>query len=116
MRAALKNLVGLAGALALLSSPAVLAQGDVAAGAEKTKAKGCQACHGTDGNGPDPQFPRLAGQHPDYLEKALADYKTGERQNAIMAGFAAALTEQDRKDIAAFYGAQQGLTTLSFDD
>ena len=60
--------------------------GDPQAG--KQKSAPCQACHGADGNGTGPQFPRLAGQYQDYLLQALMEYKDGERKNPIMAPFA----------------------------
>jgi len=75
-------------------------------------AQTCVACHGTDGVGITPQYPNLAGQHADYLERALTDYKKGGRKNAIMAGFAAQLTPADIKALAAYYAAQRpGLET-----
>ena len=80
--------------------------GDAAAGKEKSAT--CVACHGEDGNSASAQFPRLAGQYADYIEHALLAYKTGERQNAIMAGFAADLTAEDRADLAAWYSRQPG--------
>jgi len=80
------------------------AGGDIAAG--KAKAATCVACHCEDGNSPTSGFPRLAGQHADYLEHALAGYANGERKNAIMAGFAATLSAQDRADLAAWFAAQ----------
>ena len=59
-----------------------------------------------------PQYPNLAGQHADYLERALTDYKKGGRKNAIMAGFAAQLSAADIKALAAYYAAQKpGLET-----
>lgn len=82
-----------------------IAGGDATAGktiAEKT----CQACHGVDGNGPNTQYPILAGQHPDYLVRALKEYKSGARKNPIMSGFAAGLSEQDQKDVAAWFSSQ----------
>lgn len=82
-------------------SPAAHASGNPAAG--KQKAATCVACHGEDGKGTAPEFPVLAGQYASYLEQALKQYKSGERKNAIMAGFAAALSEQDIKDLAAYY-------------
>lgn len=86
---------------------ATAAQGDAAAG--QRKAQVCQACHGSDGNGiGDPQYPLLAGQYPDYLEKALKDYRAGVRNNPIMAGFAGTLGDQDIADLAAHFAAQQG--------
>ena len=81
------------------------AAGDAEAG--KSKSAMCAACHGPDGNSPAPTFPKLAGQHAAYLAKQLAEYKSGERQNATMNGMAAALSEQDIADLAAFYSSQQ---------
>lgn len=79
--------------------------GDAAAG--KLKAQTCQACHGLDGNGVgQPMYPLLAGQHPDYIRRALGEYKAGARSNPIMAGFAGALSEQDIADLAAWFAAQ----------
>ncbi len=97
----------------LLASPLALAKGDVEAG--KQKSQTCQACHGADGNGTgDGQYPRIAGQYADYLLKALQDYKSGARNNAIMAGFAATLEKKDMEDLAAYYASQSGpLTDLS---
>ncbi len=77
--------------------------------AGKEKSKSCAACHGVDGNSTAPDFPRIAGQHYDYLVKALSDYKTGERKNAIMAPQAANLTKRDIEDLAAYFSRQQGL-------
>ncbi|NBU25602.1 MAG: cytochrome c [Gammaproteobacteria bacterium] len=72
----------------------------------------CVACHGADGIGITPQYPTLAGQHADYLERALTDYKKGGRKNAIMAGFAGQLSAQDIRDMARYYSSQRpGLDT-----
>lgn len=78
---------------------------DLAAGKAKAK-EICAACHGEDGNSATPDFPRLGGQYPDYLAKALRDYKSGQRKNAIMAGFAQALSKQDIENLAAYYSGQ----------
>ncbi len=67
----------------------------------------CVACHGNDGIGILPEYPNLAGQHENYLAHSLRAYKSGARKNAIMAGMAAALTEQDIKDLAKYYAAQR---------
>lgn len=81
------------------------AQGDVEAG--KAKSVVCQACHGADGNGTgDGQYPRIAGQYADYLAKALRDYKSGARANAIMKGFADTLSDEDIENLSAFFAAQ----------
>ncbi|MEO5700378.1 MAG: cytochrome c [Casimicrobiaceae bacterium] len=78
---------------------------DLAHGQAKAK-EVCAACHGLDGNSPVAEYPKLAGQYPDYLAKALHDYKAGLRKNAIMAGMAAALTAKDIEDLAAYYASQ----------
>jgi len=89
------------------SAPAVA--GDAAAGKEKSKA--CVACHGADGNSPAPEFPRIAGQHQDYLVKTLLAYKSGARKDPIMAAQAASLSRRDIEDLAAYYSQQRGLVT-----
>lgn len=71
----------------------------------------CVSCHGTDGVGITPEYPTLAGQHADYLQRALTDYKRGGRKNAVMAGFAGGLSDADIKALARYYAAQPGLTT-----
>jgi cytochrome c553 len=86
---------------------------DLAAG-KATVEKVCQACHQLDGNSPAPDFPKLAGQHQDYLAKALRDYKSGLRKNAIMAGFATTLTPKDIENVAAYYAAQPAVLIDKF--
>ena len=83
--------------------------GDPAAG--KEKAKTCVACHGETGVSQAPDFPKLAGQHQDYIVRALNDYKSGARKNAIMAGQVANLKRGDIADLAAYYSSLQALTT-----
>ena len=78
----------------------------------KGKSEVCHACHGPTGNAVEPIYPDLAGQHRDYLEKTLRAFRDGSRQNPVMAGFAANLTDQDIQDIAAWYASQQGLTEI----
>jgi cytochrome c553 len=95
-------------AVVLIAGPAC-ASGNAEAG--KAKSTTCAGCHGPDGNSPSPMFPKLAGQHPDYLEQALKSYKSGKRKNAIMNGQAANLSEQDMADLAEFFGKQKGLST-----
>ena len=60
----------------------------------------CAGCHGVDGNSGTPAYPKLSQQHPEYLVKQLQEYKSGKRANAIMVGFATALSEEDMKNIA----------------
>jgi cytochrome c553 len=84
---------------------------DIARG-QKIAGEVCAACHGADGNSPTPANPKLAAQHADYLSKQLRNFvpqppaKVAERQNAVMAGFAQLLSEEDRRNVAAFYAAQ----------
>jgi cytochrome c553 len=90
----------------LLASGGALAGNPVAG---QAKSKSCATCHGPDGNSPAAEFPRLAGQHADYMVKALKDYKSGLRKNPIMAPQAATLSLRDMEDLAAYYSRQQGL-------
>jgi cytochrome c553 len=76
----------------------------------------CVACHGTDGNSPTPNFPRIAGQHADYMFHTLMSYKNGGRKNAIMSGIVAALSEEEMKNVAAFFASQTGLSIVNIDD
>ena len=81
--------------------------GDAAKGKQKAE-QVCAACHGVDGAKPSaPDQPILAGQHADYLERALGDYKNGRRNNAIMKGFAAQLSKQDIEDLSAWFASQK---------
>ena len=103
------SLIALAVSLFSLSAGAGAA--DKVRGAELTKA--CAACHGADFNKPiDASYPKLAGQHPDYLAHALIAYKRGNgangRSNPIMAGQVANLSDKDIADIAAYLGDLPG--------
>jgi cytochrome c553 len=79
--------------------------GDAAKG--QATAGVCAACHGPDGNSPIPMNPSLAGQHPEYLYKQLRNYKSGERQNPIMQGIAATLSEEDMRNVSAYFASQK---------
>jgi len=99
--------------LVLVTFAALFASAGAHAGnpaAGQAKSKTCAVCHGADGNSAAADFPRLAGQSEDYLVKAMKDYKSGLRKNAIMAPQAATLSVRDMEDLAAFYARQQGLT------
>ncbi|MCB1554675.1 MAG: cytochrome c4 [Xanthomonadales bacterium] len=78
--------------------------GDAARG--ESKAAACAACHSVDGNSVDPQYPKIAGQHERYIARQLALFKSGERANPIMLGFAATLSPQDMRDLGAFFSAK----------
>jgi cytochrome c553 len=81
---------------------------DVKRGEELTRKYNCASCHGADFSKPiDPSYPKLAGQHADYIAHALSAYKRGGdkangRNNPIMGGFAKPLSDQDMADIAAY--------------
>ena len=78
---------------------AKVAKPDLAKG-EATFAAVCAACHGADGNSGTPAYPKLAQQHPEYLVKQLQEFKSDKRANAIMKGFATALSDEDMKNVA----------------
>ena len=85
--------------------------GDPKAG--QAKAGACAACHGVDGNAAIALYPKLACQHEQYIWRQLKMYKTGERNNAIMLGLAAVLTEQDMRDIGAYFSQQKVIAGLA---
>ena len=91
-------------ALSLLGAGAACAEGNAAAG--QAKAATCAACHGVDGNSVNPQWPNLAGQHVSYIIKQLKAFKSGARQNPMMAPMAAGLSDQDMEDVAAYFSEQ----------
>lgn len=79
--------------------------GDAEAG--QGKAAVCAACHGVDGNSTNPEWPSLAGQHARYTYEQLRAYKDGTRSNAVMQGQVANLSDEDMRDLAAFYATQR---------
>ena len=78
---------------------------DIEAG--KTKSAVCAACHGADGNSSNAAWPSLAGQHASYLYKQLTDFKEGHRIDITMTGMVINLSDEDMKDIAAYFESQQ---------
>ncbi|WP_156864010.1 c-type cytochrome [Casimicrobium huifangae] len=66
----------------------------------------CAGCHGADGISPVPTQPNLAGMSGTYIAKQLQHFKTGQRDNAIMKGFAANLSADDMKDLGAYFAAK----------
>ncbi len=102
-------------AAAALAAAAVLAAlpaqaQSVKAGREKAIA--CQTCHGLDGLSRLPAAPNIAGQPVGYLERALRAFRGGQRQNPMMTVAARDLSDQDIKDLAAYYGAIKVEVTL----
>jgi cytochrome c553 len=95
----------LAAAFALCGN--ALAGGNPANG-KAISEKVCGACHGVDGNKPvAPENPILAGQHGDYIVKALSDYKKGKRANPVMKAMADPLSKKDIEDLAAWFASQK---------
>ncbi len=87
---------------------------DASAGGKKYEAM-CASCHGADGNSAAPENPKLAGQHPEFLVKQLQEFKNGKRKNAIMQGFAAGLSDEDMRNIAAWAASQKAKPGFSKD-
>lgn len=95
--------------------PAVAAQGVIKgdqAKAQPIVTQVCVACHAADGNSPTPVNPNLAGQHPEYTYKQLRNFKShdgkaAERSNGVMAGMVATLSDDDMKNLAAYFAAQK---------
>ncbi len=98
------NAAAPAAAVVTSSPAAAIYQGDIAAG--KTKSAMCASCHGVDGNSVVPMYPSLAGQSANYIAKQLADFKSGLRNDPVMAGMVAALTEEDMNDLGAYFAVQ----------
>ena len=95
-------------ALAVAMSLAGMASAADPDAGKKKAAEVCGACHGPEGNKPsDPTQPVLAGQHYDYLVRALTDYKIGKRSNPIMKGFASQLSKKEIEDVAAWFASQK---------
>lgn len=91
-------------AVCLIGAQTALAEGNAEAGKAKTLV--CAACHGVDGNSPAPNFPKLAGLGDKYLYKQLTDIKEGRRQVLEMTGLLTNMSDQDLKDIAAYFDSQ----------
>lgn len=96
------------------ASPAKAAKPDLAKG-EASYGAVCAACHGADGNSGSPTFPKLAQQHPEYLVKQLQEFKSDKRNNAVMKGFASALSDEDMKNIAFWVASKKAKTGFSKD-
>lgn len=100
----MKTLLTIFALATLVTINPVHAAGDADAG--KTKAATCSGCHGPDGNSPVPTFPKIAGQHAEYIAKQLHDYKSGARENATMSPMAMPLSDQDILDLSAYFASQ----------
>jgi cytochrome c553 len=92
-------------ALSLLATNAASATGDVDRG--EAKSLTCAACHGSDGNSTNPEWPSLAGQHEKYLALTLHAYQDGSRNDVLMSSQSTMLSDEDIEDVAAYFSAQQ---------
>jgi cytochrome c553 len=106
-------------ALMMLACAApVFAGGNIEAGKAVAEKNNCASCHGKDFSSPiDPAYPKLAGQHADYIAEALKAYKRGTdgpngRGNAIMGGQAQALSDADIQNVAAYLHSLPGTLVL----
>ena len=99
------TLAGLLAAPALAATPAVAAKPDLAKG-QAISTQVCAACHSADGSRGSPANPILAGQHPEYLLKQLQEFKSGKRNNPVMKVFASTLSDDDMKNVTAFYAGK----------
>ncbi|MGV3655825.1 MAG: c-type cytochrome [Noviherbaspirillum sp.] len=111
----MKTILASTAALAFaLFSASAAAGGNVQAGKAAAEKFNCAACHGKDFNTAiDPSYPKLAGQHADYLEHAMVAYQrggdhAGGRSNAIMGAQVKPLSRQDIRDIAAYLSSLPG--------
>ncbi|MDX1795101.1 MAG: cytochrome c [Hydrogenovibrio sp.] len=95
--------------LTALASSAVLAAtlSTASAADVPAKVKTCVGCHGVGGNSLVPNFPKLAGQHAAYIEKALKDFRDGFRKDSTMQTFAKGLTDEEIKELANYYSSQK---------
>ncbi len=96
---------GVSGAVAATGAAPGQPVGDPKAGEAKANTI-CIACHGPMGNSINPVWPKLAGQHPQYIFKQLTDFKAGRRENVLMSAQAALLSEQEVRDLAAYFSQQ----------
>lgn len=99
---------------AAAAAPAKVAKPDLVKG-EASFTAVCASCHGADGNSGTPANPKLAQQHPEYLVKQLQEFKSGKRKNAIMQGFASALSDEDMKNIAYWVSSKKAKTGFAKD-
>lgn len=89
-----------------LAPAAVRADNSAAATAGEAKAAVCTACHGVNGNSVNPEWPNLAGQGSAYIKEQLKLFRAGHRNNLVMYPLAVALTDDDIRDLAAYYSRQ----------
>src|SRR5512139_1121798 len=116
MKLVVSLVAALAASSAFATEPAAApaSKGDPKA-AEAIVNQVCAGCHGADGNSGTPANPSLAGQGADYLNKQLANFKSGERKSPVMAGMVASLSPADMKNLAAYFSEKQAKPGTSKD-
>jgi cytochrome c553 len=100
----MKFFIRAAASLLLLTSLQAVAEGDASSGQAKSAI--CAACHGVDGNSAVPNWPKLAGQHANYLARQVILIQSGDRPVPEMMGIVASMSDQDIQDLAAWYASQ----------
>ncbi|GAB2182599.1 c-type cytochrome [Denitratisoma sp. agr-D3] len=106
MKRFLLPLIFLAATAAQANEAAPAPKADIAKG-KAIAATVCVACHGADGNSTIAANPKLAGQHADYIAKQLREFKSGARNNAVMLGMASGLSEDDMRNLGAWFASQE---------
>jgi cytochrome c553 len=107
------TLVGFGASQPALTQPAPSGQPEARKAAEpllsgrKLAEALCAACHGSDGNSTDPQYPKIAGQNPYYIDLQLHAFKSGARQSQVMSGIAATLSERQIVELARYFSGQR---------
>ncbi len=99
---------------AFFASEGAIQKASVPVGTAPAKAATCVACHGEGGISAAPNWPSLAGQHRDYIEHALNEYKAGLRKDPVMGSQAVGLTPQDIHELAAYFSSQPGLFAVHY--
>lgn len=94
--------LGISGAVLAIAPPPVAAA-DLAKG--KRLARQCTVCHGRNGIARDPEVPHIAGQSEIWLEKSLKAYRSGERKDHRMVLTVKGLSDEDIRDLAAWFAA-----------
>lgn len=102
-----RHLAWLVSSVMLMVSVGASAEEPVKRTADQIANTVCAACHAPDGNSAITLNPKLAGQHPEYLEKQLTEFKSGKRANAVMSGLAAGLSDEEMKALAVYFAGKK---------
>ena len=104
-----KDIDDVAAYLASIGGDTVAAGGSRDANFDKAQA--CAACHGNNGVSVNAMWPTLAGQHEDYLLRALESYRDGSRKDPVMGAQAALIAAEDVAILARYFAGLDGLET-----